>query len=77
MRGRMGGMTPTTKAELMAALAENDLQFTKTVGILSGRLSDEEWLTTLNQIIGLRLVQKELEGKLAALIEEPTSDESK
>jgi hypothetical protein len=77
MRGRMSGMTPTTKAELMAALAENDLQFTKTVAILSGRLSDAEWLTTLNQIIGLRLVQKELEGKLAALIEEPPSDESK
>ncbi len=70
-------MTPTTKAELMAALAENDLQFTQTVAILSGRLSDEEWLTTLNRIIGLRLVQKELEGKLAALIEEPTSDEPK
>ena len=62
-------MTPTTKPELLAALTENELESAREVLTLSGRLTDEDWLATLKRIIALRLVQKELEGKLTALIE--------
>ena len=61
----MGGMS--TKAELQAALADNDLQITQAVAVRSGLLSDAEWKGNLNLIISLRGIQRDLEGKLAAL----------
>jgi hypothetical protein len=73
MRGRMGGMTPTTKAELLAALADNSLQIQDTAARIVGRINHAEWHLALDRIVELRKVQKELEGQLMALQNNPPS----
>ena len=67
MRGRMGGMTLPNKAALVAALADNYLQIEQMVTRISGRISDDDWRQTLDQIGGLRKVRRQLEAKLKAL----------
>jgi len=63
----MRGMTPATETELMADLTENNLKIAEAVAVRSGPLSDAEWQANLNQIIALRLLERELETKLAAV----------
>jgi hypothetical protein len=62
-------MPLTNKAELLAALSDNALDIEQTAARISGRISDEQWQQELCRIAELRKAQKELQVKLAALIE--------
>ena len=60
-------MTPVTKAELLAAIAETDLEIKKTAARIIGIVSDKELHDAIDHIVDLRQVRAELEAKLAAL----------
>jgi hypothetical protein len=59
-------MPPSNKAELIAELADLDLQIRQTAARISDRHEDRDWRLGLDQIIELRKLRQELEAKLAA-----------
>ena len=63
----LGAMTPTTKAELLAAVTANQAEIEQLVPQLKGIIGDPEWQATFDRIVALRKAREELEGKLAAL----------
>jgi preprotein translocase subunit YajC len=58
-------MTPLSKDELWAALADNNRQIKQTAARIMGRITYKELDEALDRVVELRKARKELEAKLA------------
>jgi hypothetical protein len=59
-------MAPTTKAELMAAVAVYDLRITQGAARIAGGISESEWREIIGELIQLRESRDILQAQLAA-----------
>jgi hypothetical protein len=61
MGGTLVGMTPNTRAELLAAMSDNALEIEQTAARITGPIGDVEWQQTMYRIAALRKIQRDLE----------------
>jgi hypothetical protein len=68
-------MTEPDRTELVASLAENQMQFQHAVSQLTNRLNNADWHAALDAIAELRTAEAHLEARLKALAEENDTHE--